>query len=212
MAFGFSGGLEAIKAPGANIDMIPSGMPPFNFGGGEKYKPGLGEMLDRLLFGGAFTEATDASRARHEAPKNAADLETLLTQVFGNDNRQRLTYKTAPTEWAKANAKNYEPATVNGGDTRSRPGYGDSTAPLYTMSGDSGVVLGPAGLQVLGQRPASKAEETSEADKAQARMIQLMLAQSTMADRRARQGIAQQRLDKPSGGGSSETPPWKRKW
>ena len=142
----------------------------------EPWKPNAWGTLDRVLGGMTITQARQDQQNDHDAEIARQQRQALLERVLGNDPRARLAYLTKPDAWASEVAKNYAPATVNGGDTLMRPGYGQTTAPKLEMSGDSALTLTPESATVTGRRPISAAEEAkARIDEANAALEALRL-------------------------------------
>lgn len=175
-----------------NADFIPAlGQSPK---GPDNWKPGLGEILDRVL-GLGITDAMDDARARHDSAPLKAQAAALRQKVL-TDPRELMAYLANPGKWGESVSGNYAPHQVAGGSTLKRPGYEDYTAPKLEMSGDSAVSITPDGMKVLGQRPQSQAEETNEAFKQAQILMQQMLARSMISHRENQDSTADYRAHK----------------
>ena len=188
----------------------------------EPWKPNAWGTLDRVLGGMTITQARQDQQNDHDAEIARQQRQALLERVLGNDPRARLAYLTKPDAWASEVAKNYAPATVNGGDTLMRPGYGQTTAPKLEMSGDSAVVQTPEGMTVTGRRPMAASDEAELRIKEALAALKELETRGQLARWANQNAVDQGQLGlgwynaRKSGGAGGGAPtagtPWKRSW
>lgn len=128
------------------------------------WEPSFLYRLGGILNGESKQDLIDQHNAREAQITRQRDMADVMQQVRAKitDPRELFTFLQNPEEYTKQYATNVAAANVNAGDSRV---YGDRsvyTAPKVEMSGDSGVVLTPDKMTVLGSRPISQAEKLAE--------------------------------------------------
>lgn len=172
----------------------------------QAYKPGFMEMFDAVLGGQTITDARKGLIADHQAQEDAvttrAQVKKLMETVL-KDPREQLAFRQDPKEWAKAVSSNFGASNVGGGDTRVMPGFGAVTAPKIMAEGDSIISATPDGMEVLGKRDPSFAEQSKAEIAEKLAEIRQMLAGNSVANTRSL--IAKR--SQPSGGGGGGSSP-----
>jgi len=173
------------------------------------YKPSGWAVLDRVLGGDTITEARRRLVNEHSADEaSQSQMATLQAALAGiTDPRERIAFLLNPTEYGKSLSSRYGAQNVTGGNTvvygQGGPTY---TAPKVEMSGDSGVVLTPDKMTVLGSRPISQAGKLAEDRLAEDKRYHDM-----SIDARLEQ-IRKPPAPRGGGRGSAKPKPWEREY
>lgn len=194
---------KAEKMAAGGVSSAPATQAP------ETYKPSAWSVFDRVLGGSTITEARRDLEMEDIARRNALAQREAMARALETitDPRERMAYLLNPEKLGEAYADRYKPQSVTGGNSVL---FGEGgqvyTAPKVDMSGDSGVVLTPTGMTVLGQRPISQAEKTEIAKLEEARRKNDMmdkLGLGRLAVSQGQLGVARQRAAQSGGGGGA---------
>lgn len=178
----------------------------------KEYKPALWEVLDGM-FGLGIADAIDAANARHARPEQMAKLQQTLSLLPPDAQRDAI-LAIKPDAWASSAAKQYEPQVVAPGSMQVTNGRQTVYNPKVEMAGDSAVSLSPTGMEVLGQRPPSYAEQATAGQKSAEQLIQEALLPAKLRLLSAQAAKAARPPAGRGGGGvgAGKPKPWERKF